>query len=290
MKLTKEMVKILGLSPYEVTMLKTLREKDYSIQDLSIQTNIPRTSIYYALPYLVDRGFIESYKRNRKTIWRNVFDSKISELVKESQSKQNNEENENDEENNGEGKKEGGNNFIQHISNSSSVHFYDGKSQTVKALLDISNLPQHSRFYGIQPEASIVGAISKNRLDDVIKFNNKVKDSKLIAEGIIHERGTSTMIQSLSDKDKKRLLASFSNRSADTAKLPEGFLNNTKAEIYLYDSKKVTIINWYENFAVTIENKDVFDLIIEMFKSTKYMLKKYDQNEKIAKKLVDLGV
>ena len=98
------------------------------------------------------------------------------------------------------------------------------------------------------------------------------------------------MVQHLSPKDKKRLLASFSGRSADTAKLPEGFLNNTKAEIYLYDNKKIAIINWYENFAVTIENKDVFDLLIEMFRSTKYMLKKYDQNEKIAKKLVDLGV
>ena len=286
MKLSKEMVQILGLSPYEVTMLKTLKEKDYCIQDLAIEANIPRTSIYYALPHLVDRGFIESYRRNKKTYWRNIYDLKIDNLIKSQQAELTHTDTESAKDN----KNKSDGNFIKRISNSSKISIYNGDGQTVKALLAISEIAPHSRFYGIQPEASVVGAVSKNRVDDIIKFNNHVKDSKLIVEGIIHERGTDTMVQHLSPKDKKRLLASFSGRSADTAKLPEGFLNNTKAEIYLYDNKKIAIINWYENFAVTIENKDVFDLLIEMFRSTKYMLKKYDQNEKIAKKLVDLGV
>lgn len=277
MKLTKEMIKILGLNEYEVIILKALKEKDFLIQDLATHTEIPRTSLYYALPHLVERGFVESFKRNRKTMWRNIYDSKISELFKGQQVDHDTKEEDN-------------NNFIKQLSPSSKISLYNGKNQAINALLDIANIPQHSRFYGIQPEASIVGAISKSRVDDIIKFNNKVKDSKLIVEGIIHEKGTDSMVQSLSPKDKKKLLASFSGRSADTSKLPEGFLNNTKAEIYLYDNKKIAIINWYEDFAVTIENKDVFDLLIEMFRSTKYMLKKYDQNEKIAKKLVDLGV
>ena len=288
MKLTKEMIKILGLTDYEVIILKALKEKDFLIQDLSTHTAIPRTSLYYALPHLVDRGFIESFKRNRKTLWRNAFDSQIEGLFKNQQMDQGNENGIDD--TSQRNKNTGGDNFIKRISNSSKISFYHGKNQTINALMDISTIPQHSRFYGIQPEASVVGAINKGGIDKIIEFNNKVKDSKLIVEGIIHERGTDSMIQSLSPKDEKRLLASFSSRSADTAKLPEGFLNNTKAEIYLYDNKKVAIINWYEDFAVTIENKDVFDLLIEMFKSTKYMLKKYDQNEKIAKKLVDLGV
>ena len=279
MKLTKEMVKILGLTEYEVIILKALKEKDFLIQDLATHTEIPRTSLYYALPHLVERGFVESFKRNRKTMWKNVYDSKISELFKGQQTDQDTEDvnNNND-------------NFIKRLSPSSKISLYHGKNQAVNVLVDISKLPKYSRFYGIQPEASIVGAINTNDLDDIINFNKKINESKLIVEGIIHEKGTDSMVQSLSPGDKKRLLASFFSRSADTSKLPEGFLNNTKAEIYLYDNKKVSIVNWYENFAVTIENKDVFDLLIEMFKSTKYMLKKYDQNEKIAKKLVDLGI
>ncbi len=175
------------------------------------------------------------------------------------------------------------------LSPSSKIYLYNGKNQAINVLRDVSNLPKYSRIYGIQPEASIIGAINKNNLDDIIIFNKKINQSRHIVEGVIHEKGTETMVQSLSPADKKKLLESFSGRSADTAKLPEGFLNNTKAEIYLYDNKKIALVNWYEDFAVIIENKDVFDLLIEMFKSTKYMLKKYDQNEKIARKLVELG-
>ncbi len=84
----------------------------------------------------------------------------------------------------------------------------------------------------------------------------------------------------------KKLLDSFANRSADTAKLPENFLTDTKAEIYLYDDK-IAFVNWYEEFAVIIENKDVSELVKAMFNSTKYLLERYDQNEKIARRLVD---
>ena len=277
MKLTKETIDILGLSSYEVVVLKVLKDKDYSVQDLSIETSIPRTSLYYALPYLVRRGFIESYRKNKKTLWRSTFESRMAEFTesKLSMNKDNDSEK---------------NNFTNKISKYSELHFYNGKNQAINVLRNISELPAHSRFYGIQPEASIVGAIEKNNLNDIIEFNKKVKESKLIVEGIIHEKGTDSMTQPLSAIEKKKLLDSFSGRSADTSKLPEGFLNNTKAEIYLYGNNKVSIVNWYEEFAVTIENKDVYDLMIEMFKSTKYMLKKYDQNEKIAKRLVDLGI
>jgi hypothetical protein len=65
-------------------------------------------------------------------------------------------------------------------------------------------------------------------------------------------------------------------------------MNNISSEIYLFENILV-IANWKEEFAVVIHNEDVFQLLLEMFKSTKYMLNKYDQNEKIARKLVDLG-
>ena len=283
MKLTKDLIKILGLTDYEVTILKALKEKEFIIQDLATHTEIPRTSLYYALPHLVERGFIESFRRSRKTYWRSIYNETIDGFFEKHRSNKVEIEEGIVETSNT------GDNFIKRISPRSKVYFYNGKNKAVNDFRDMEKLPPHSRFYGIQPEASIVGGINRNRLEDIIDFNKRVKSSKFIVEGIIHESGTESMVQSLSPTDKKRLLDSFSGRSADTAKLPEGFLNDTKAEIYLYDNKKVAIVNWYEDFAVIIENKDVFDLLIEMFKSTKYMLKKYDQNEKIARKLVELG-
>ena len=102
---------------------------------------------------------------------------------------------------------------------------------------------------------------------------NRIADAPLLQQNI--------------QENRKKLLKSFADRSADTAKLPENFLKDTKAEIYFYGDK-VAIINWYEEFGVIIQNKDVFELLKEMFNSTKYMLKKYDQNEKIARRLIDV--
>ena len=155
-------------------------------------------------------------------------------------------------------------------------------------LREISDLPLKSRFYGIQPEASIIQAVTRNDIKEIIRFNRKINSKKLIVEGIIHEKGTDSMIKVLPTRIGIELLKSFSNRSADTVKLPDNYLNKTKSEIYLYNNK-IAIVNWSEEFAVIIQNKDVFDLLKEMFNSTKYLLERYDQNEKIARKLVDFG-
>ena len=81
MKLTKDLIKILGLTDYEVIILKALKEKEFIIQDLAIETEIPRTSLYYALPHLVERGFIESFRRNKKTYWRNIYNRTIDNFL-----------------------------------------------------------------------------------------------------------------------------------------------------------------------------------------------------------------
>lgn len=273
MRLSKEIIKILGLSEYEISILKHLKERDLMIADLSIVTEIPRTSLYYSLPLLEERGLIKSYRNNKKTFWKNIQEEALEKTFGKKENKINNNH------------KSAHNTTNVEISDSAKISI----SKAIDSLKDIvGNAYPNSRFYGIQPEASIVGAIEKSNIDEIIDFNKKVKDKKLIVEGVIHESGTTSMVKSLSATDKKRLLASFSGRTADTVKLPEGFLNNTKSEIYLYEHKKIALVNWYENFSVIIENKDVYDLLMEMFRSTKYMLKKYDQNEKIARKLVEL--
>lgn len=272
MQLDREAAQILGLQEEEVLILQTLETGPCKISSISKQTKIPRTSLYYMLPKLENRKLISRQKINKKNLWRKIPDEDIANSYKKILEKISNNTSR----------------TVKTISNKSQLTFYYGNNQVVNVLKEISNLPPHSRFYGIQPESSIVSAVKNSKVDDIIDFNNKVKKNKLIAEGIIHEKGTYTMFQTLSKNDQKRLLASFASRSADTAALPQGFLNTTCAEIYLF-SDKVALVNWTEEFAVVIKNKDVFDLVIEMFKSTKYMLQKYDQNEKIAKLLIDEG-
>ena len=195
MKISKETAEILGLSQAELSIIDSLESKDskersVSIVNISKETGIPRTSLYYMLPKLEKRGFIEIKRNNKKIFWR-----KSSDEVFE------------------------------------------------------------------------------------IKF----------MDGIVHEKSIDSIKGSFSDKKvAKELLSSFGGRSADMAKMPDNFLPKTHAETYLYEDK-VTLLNWDKEIAVIIKDKDIFQLVKEMFNSTKYLMERYDQNEKIAKKLVDLG-
>lgn len=271
MHITKKSSVILGLWKNEVAVLKALSSDELVISDLAILTQIPRTSLYYILPKLEERGFVEKVKRNKKILWKKVGGNDIyathEGVLKEFS----------------DGKKD---NVTKVVSDATQVTFHYGNKNVSAVFDEISDMPPKSRLYGIQPELSIVGAVERNPLDTIINFNKKVKSKKIIVEGIIHEKGTDSMTQALSKEEKIKFLASFADRAADTAKLPEKFLEKTKAEIYLYEDK-IAIVNWYEEFAVIIKNKDVFELMKEMFNSTKYLLERYDQNEKIARRLID---
>ncbi|MCF7864891.1 MAG: hypothetical protein K9M11_00090 [Candidatus Pacebacteria bacterium] len=273
MFLSKENALLLGLDSNDLSIIKSLSKQKLVISELSILSNIPRTSLYYILPRLEQRGFIKKRQEKKKIYWST---EKIEDVQKKYASLflQNKEIT----------KK----NLTVDISKSSALVLNQGNENVIQVFEDIAKMAPHSRFYGIQPEKSIIGAITLNPISEIIKFNRIVNSKKLIAEGIIHEKGTDSMVETLTKKEAEELLKSFSNRSADTASLPAIFLKDTKAEIYLYEDK-VAIVNWFEEFGVIIKNKDVFDLIKSMFDSTKYMLKKYDQNEKIARKLVKLN-
>lgn len=263
MKITKKTAKLLGLSDSEVKIIKTLK-KGLTISDLSIQSEIPRTSLYYMLSKLKERGFLYKNRINRKEIWNQTEPEELARLYRDTANLFS------------------AYNSPKHIPEITTLK---GSKEMVNVFREIANMPSKSRFYCIQPKLSLINAVDKLDIKDAIGFNKTVKENQLIVEGIIHEKGTEEMIKNIPKDDKKKFLESFSGRSADTVKLPESFLEYTKAEIYYYQDK-VAIVNWDKEFAIIIENKDVFELLIEMFKSTKYMLGKYDQNEKIARMLV----
>jgi predicted transcriptional regulator len=242
MPISNEISKLLALSKEDALILNILESEVLNIADISKQTKIPRTSLYYMLPKLQERELIKQIKVTKKLFWEKNSDEHIlNSYTKVIESLSNNTPG-----------------ITKTISKESSITFYQGNKQVINVLRELSHAPPRSRVYGIQPETSIIGAIENNHLHDLIDFNHQVKKSKLIFEGVIHESGTHSMVRSLTADDQKRLLESFSGRSADTVKLPEGFLNKTKAEIYLYNNK-IALVNWYEEFGVVIDNKDVFN-------------------------------
>ncbi len=277
MHIDKKSSVLLGLCANDVTILKALSFKEQAVSDLALSTQIPRTSLYYMLPRLQERGFLEKVRRSRKILWRKASDEDICNAYEEALKRF---KGASDAENGG------GSSEVRAISDAARIGLYQGNEKVLTVFDEILSMPPKSRFFGIQPEQSIIAAVTRNPIEKIISFNQRINAKRMIVEGIVHERGTDSMFAALPENEGLELLRSFANRSADTAKLPNNFLNKTKAEIYLYEDK-VAIVNWHEEFAVIIENKDVFELVKEMFNSTKYLLGKYDQNEKIARKLID---
>lgn len=278
MQISKENALILGLSKAEINIIDSLESKDskdknMSIIEISKETGIPRTSLYYMLPKLEKRGFIEKKTNNRKVFWRksriedfqNKFIRTIQEISK---------------------------NKIKPLSpivNSKSIKILQGVNEMTEIFDELSNLPSRSRVFSIQPDQSITDVIKKLPIKKALETCDNIKHNKIIMDGIVHEKSINSISKNARDgKIAIQLLESFGDRSADTAKMPESFLHNTHAETYLYEDK-VTILNWDKEIAIIIKDKDIFQLIKEMFNSTKYLMDRYDQNEKVARKLVELN-
>lgn len=279
MKISKENALILGLSKAELSIIDSLeaknsKHKDISIINISKETGIPRTSLYYMLPKLEKRGFIEMKRNNKKVFWRKSsdedFEKKFLRTLSDITEKTTD--------------------YNSPISKDNYIKVLHGIDQLSTVFDEVTNLPSRSRVFAIQPDLSILDVVKKLPIKKSISVCDGIKSKHLIMDGIVHEKSIDSIRSSLSDKKIiKELLSSFGGRSADMAKMPDNFLPNTHAETYLYEDK-VTLLNWDKEIAVIIKDKDIYQLIKEMFNSTKYLMERYDQNERIAKKLVDLGI
>lgn len=279
MKISKETAEILGLSKAELSIIDSLESKDQSERNMSIvniskETNIPRTSLYYMLPKLERRGFIEMKRNNKRVYWRKstdeYFEGKYIRTIESVIEKKINP--------------------ISPTADNQGIRVLRGTDQLLTVFNEIAGLHTKSRAYGIQPDASLVQVVKNVPTAKAIKFCDDVKEKGIIIEAIVHEKSVDSIKNTLTDKrTAQELLKSFGGRSADTVKMPDNFLSNTKAESYLYDNK-VSLLNWEKGIAVIIEDNDIFHLVKEMFNSTKYLMERYDQNEKIAKKLVDFEI
>jgi len=272
MKIDSATAKIIGLEETELKILSAIEKDKLTIADISLVTKIPRTSLYYILPKLLERKFVSNTKLKKKTYWHKNSDAEIKNVLQNALDKLTNQTQ---------------GNFVKTISKEAEITFFHGAENMANFWEILANSPKNIRVYGIQPGPSILELIPKSNIGAIVKFNQLVKKNKYIMEGVVHENYIDAMGKIMKPTEYKELLKSFGGRATDYAKLPDQYMSDICSEIYLFDNK-IGLLNWREEFAVVIGNEDVYKLLLEMFKSTKYMLDKYDQNEKIARRLVNL--
>lgn len=274
----KKTPNILGLSKIDKAIVTALSLEKLTVSALSRKTQIPKTTLNYAVKKLEQRGLLVFVKKGERKFWSlNDADTIDGAFATIKKSLWKNTEN---------------SIATIPISEKTRIEMYQGTESLYKLWEKFVSLPKTTRLYAIQPDKSfntaIKSIIKSLSFNDLVLMNEKILDSKIIVEAMVHERSAETVPKTISSLGHNPIpfLKGFPNRLADTAKLPSDFMD-VNAEMYIYNDTFI-VIHWEDKIAVSITNKDVAKFFKEMFESLKFFNVKYNQNERMAKKIMEL--
>ncbi len=278
LRMLRKIPNILGLSKTDEAIMTALATEKLTVSALSRKTRIPKTTLNYSVRKLECRGLLVFIKKGERKLWSlNDTDAIGGDLATIMKSLRTN---------------TGNSISTIPISENTHIKIYHGTKSLYKLWEKFVSLPKTTRLYAIQPDKSFNSAIKSVikclSFNDLVLLNEKILDSKIIVEAMVHERSAETVPKTISSlgHDPVLFLKGFPARLADTAKLPSDFMD-VNAEMYIYNDT-FTVIHWEDEIAISIINKDVAKFFKEMFESLKFFNIKYNQNERMAKKIKEI--
>lgn len=264
---TKEFTKVLNLTNDESSVLKALEVGHVSMTDLASITKIPRTTLYTTIKTLKSRRFVEKYKIKNKTIISLVDKSKIDSILFTESTHQKTENEE----------------WLK----SPDFKIIHGLENLIGVYEKITS-QKNQRMHAIQPTSSMLAAIKKVKPEKLVELNELVKNNKIVFDAIIHQNYMSKYMDTyLKENDHKqtqeKLLKSLEKRMSEMSIINNDYLN-AGSEIYFTDSR-LFILNWEDEVAISIENKEIINLIKGLFDFAKNHSVKVNYHELIAKHL-----
>ena len=260
-----QLKKLLGFSQHEAKIWKSLETDSYNISELATLTKFPRTTLYTALASLKKRGFITTHAKGRSVIVSPLPERDMSLLLTQGALSFT----------------KGGNMRIAHKEkNNSGFTVIYGKNAMLKVWESLAER-KTKRVYAIQPSRSLLNTIKLFKPGEFIPLNTAIKKNKVIVDAIMREDGLPTYLNFHKDNPKiqKEILESFAGRMADTTLVKNSYLNNN-AEL-LVTPRSAFLMNWENQVGIEIENKDMIELLKELFELAKGYGKKIDFNEYI---------
>lgn len=266
---SEEEIKLLDLSKEENKALKAFEDVALNISELADRSKIGRTSLYPILKRLHRRGLVSYSYHGKRKYWRSISLPSLQERLFSMA--------ENHRASNKTLEKEVG--IV--ASQESAYKIYRGRKKLIQIYEDISKLPKTTRVYGVQPNASVDGAIKNLASKELIKINESIKKRQIIIEAILQENFLDYYARALKNlgKTPKDILASYGDRTAVTTYVPKEYLNFS-AEIVFY-SNILAILNWRELTAVVIKDSQVAGIMKELFELIKLTGQRVDQNPKV---------
>ena len=273
---------ILGLNEEQALIIKAISSASKNISEIAEEAKIPRTSILAHLRKLEKRQMVKRVMHGKRAYWvandsetleksfyKNLAELKIGNADDHSS--------------------------ILQSSEDIKITYHHGVKSIYKIWDEISNLPKHTRIYGIQPDASfglaIKSGLADMSLNKLVEINNRIKENKIIVEGVVHEKSVESLAGIIQEKTNvkgvKDFFESFQGRLTNTVKLPDGFLD-VSSEIYMAGSV-LYIVSWKDLYAVSIKDYELVRLCKGLFDSLKHLCEGYDQGAKMAQKIVKLS-
>ena len=252
MLLSSEQVEVLGLKKKELRVLNCLKEP-LSVAEIVRETNIPRMTIYSVIERLQERKLITFEKRGYQKYWRSTLAENVTGKL-----------------------------------NSSGFVVYEGAKSLSGLYRRIVEESKGDRFYFIEPNRSSIAVHGKMSYEDLLAINNAVREKKIVADGILQDNWLTYTLTSWrkKGKDVRLFLNSFSDRMYNAHVIPAELLD-FGSELYIFKGVAL-LINWRDEVALEIRNKEMVAFLRQMFELLKHFCKKVDVNVAIRAELAKL--
>lgn len=256
---------LLALTPIENKVLFAIEKTPLNMSGLAVSTKIPRTTLYTAIDSLKKRGLISTRKIGKAVVISPTPKETIRDMLAEASSVYDADGNTKIIKKHDDGKRSG---FTVVSGKKAMLKVWEGLAQR-----------DTKRFYAIQPTRSMVHTIERFKPGEFIPINNAIKKNRIIVDAILKEDSFPTYMEMHKREPniQRDIVKSFIGRMAETTLIRNEYLNNN-AEIYI-TSRSAFLMNWEQEIGIKIENKDMIDLLTEMFQLAKSHGKKIDLNE-----------
>jgi len=256
-KLSKENIRLLGLSHKEVKVLDALRAKKSTPLVISEYTKVSRPAVYEILVRLHKRGLIKSNIRDGKKYWSQAKERDLEQELYNTKKQFFDVE---------EGVEE-----VRGLSDST-VIVHRGEPAIRNLVLNIVKSYKEERLYAIQGEAivnawnDVVGLEKINEVNRIIKKNNIITEM-IFPFGFLKKQGPLL---------GKKWMEDFGERAAITHEIDEEYFQHA-GQIWAFKNS-LYLIAMKEEIIIEVRNSEIQKLILSMFRFIQDNSRKIDIN------------
>lgn len=245
--MNKSLKTLLGFTEVESDIWDNLSQP-MCVSDLARITQIPRTTLYTSLDSLKLRGFIKIKKEGRVSTISPLSATDIQKRISQEFSQIS----------------ESGEYSVK-LNEDSGFTIIHGMEKLVEVWNVIVDKYPKQRICAFQPTKSLLTLVKKHKEGYFIPVNEKIKRNGVIFETVTREDGIPAYLDLYKGNPEvqREILKSLIGRSTDSVFVKNDYLN-TNSDLVI-TPRSAYLLNWESEIGIEINNKDMIDLLKELF-------------------------